>query len=321
MRNKVCIGVDISKTKFDAHSQTPIDRRRSGVFQNQEEGFELFLRWLKKAEGSLHVCMESTGIYSQALARFLYARGIEVSVINPARSKHYARALGLRSKTDAVDAAMLARFAEERAPRPWSPPPAEIGALQESIRRIDQLKADLKRERNRAENLPLGMVDSLRRHESFLVDEIARLEQEQAQLLRKCPTLQKDMQLLCSIPGIAEQTALRLLVLFRAHSFQSARQAAAFIGVTPRHVESGSSLHPRSRISKAGDAELRRALFMPARSAKIYNPLLKPWAEQLNQRGLAAKAVTAACMRKLIHIAFGVLKHQQPFNENWAFTH
>ena len=124
--------------------------------------------------------------------------------------------------------------------------------------------------------------------------------------------------MLISIPGVAELTAARLLAEIQdVRRFESARQLAAYAGVTPRQFTSGTSVHGKSRMSKMGNVHLRKHLYMPAMVAKRCNPIIQEFCERLKERNKLPKVVIGAAMRKLLHIAYGILKSEQPFDPDF----
>ncbi len=131
--------------------------------------------------------------------------------------------------------------------------------------------------------------------------------------------LKAQSELLDSIPGIAETTAALLLAeITDIKQYRSARQVAAYAGLVPRERQSGSSVRGRTRLSKIGNARLRRALYFPAITALRCSPFFQRWAEGLQQRGKSKMSVIGAAMRKLVHLAYGVLKTGKPFDPQWA---
>ena len=315
------LGLDVAKAKFDA-ALLQDSRTHHRQFPNTAAGFTALQRWLwGLATQPLHACMEATGSYGEALALFLHQQGVAVSVVNPARIKAFAQSELLRTKTDQVDAALIARFCAAHQPPRWTPPPPERRQLQALVRRIDSLKAMRQQECNR---LDLEAADSLVRTSltenlAHLEGQIATLQQQVRAHIHAHPTLCHQAQLLQSIPGIGETTAHKLLAeVPLLGQYRSARQAAAYAGLSPRQRESGSSVHGKTRLSKVDNAAVRRALYLPAVVAQRANPLLRVFAQRLLAAGKPKMAVVGAVMRKLLHQAHGVLKHNQPFDPNYA---
>ena len=331
MTTASALGLDVAKRKFDAvllcHGRT-----HHRLFPNNLTGFAELLRWLRDRTAShaqsvaspLPACLESTGTYGDALALFLHRQGVHVSVVNPARIKAFAQSEFSRTKTDRADAALIARFCVAHQPPPWTPPPLEHRQLQALVRRRDALHAMRQQERNRLdlETTDSLLRESLRQHLEHLDQQLRQLQAQLRAHLRVHPALQHQAELLQSIPGIGQLTALKLLteapLLGR---YRSARQAAAYAGLSRRQRQSGSSVHGRTRLSKTGNAALRRALYLPAVVALRANPLLRVFAARLLAAGQPKMAVVGAVMRKLLHQAHGVLKHNRPFDPNYVPAH
>lgn len=322
MTTQATLGIDIAKRKFDAVLLQD-GRTHHRQFANTVTGFQQLETWLHNhATAPMHAGLEATSRYGDALALFLHQRGVCVSVINPARTHAFAKSELARTKTDKADAALIARFIAAHRPPAWTPPPPEQRQLQAWVRRLDALQAMRQQERNRLdlEDATSVLRPSLDAHLKHLDDQLHQLQHQLRQHLRAHPALQQRCALLQSIPGIGECTALKLLAELPSPSCHTARQAAAYAGLCPRQRDSGSSVHGKTRLSKTGNARLRKALYLPAVVAMHYNPILREFAQRLLERGKPKMAVVGAVMRKLLHQAFGVLKHGQPFNPNYALT-
>jgi transposase len=313
------LGLDVAKATFDA-ALLQDGRTHHRQFPNSAAGFTALHRWLEAlATMPIHACAEATGSYGEALALFLHQQGVRVSVVNPARIKAFANSELLRTKTDRVDAALIARFGAAHQPRPWTPPPLAQRQLQALVRRLESLKAMRQQERNRLDLEPAdSLLDtSLTQHLAHLDRQIATLQQQVRTHVQSHPTLCHQAQLLQSIPAIGETTAHKLLAeVPLLGQYRSARQAAAYAGLSPRQRQSGSSVHGKTRLSKVGNAAVRRALYLPAVVALRANPLLRVFAQRLLAAGKPKMAVVGAVMRKLLHQAHGVLKHNRPFDPN-----
>jgi transposase len=267
--------------------------------------------------------MEATGTYSEALALYLHDSGQMVSVLNPAIIKAYAQSHLSRTKTDKVDATLIARFCAERKPAQWHPLPREVHDLQALVRRLESLLEMQQMEINRLEaGISAQEVRaSLEAHLVFLALEIARTEKLIRSAIDDHPSLREQRELLISIPGIGETTAARFLAeILDVKLYKSARQLAAFAGLVPRLHESGSSVKRKARLSKIGAPRLRKALYFPAIAAIKYNPYIKAMSLRLRERGLCPMQIIGAAMRKLVHLAYGVLKSGRPFDPALAKT-
>lgn len=292
---------------------------------NTSGGHAALLDWAIRVTGAtaaeLHIVLEATGVYHDAVATFLHDAGCRVSVVNPLQVKRFAESLGVRTKTDRHDGLVLALFGEARQPAAWTPPPADIRQLKALLGRLAALEQDHTRERNRletarAEPAPDAVLVSLQTMLDALAAEIARLYRQIDDHLDSHPEIKEQRALLASIPGIGEKLSLWFLALLRGQTFGSARQAAAFLGLVPVECQSGSSVLKRPRLSKAGNPRWRARLFLPAIIATRCNPLVRTHYQRLIAVGKSKMSAIGAAMRKLVHIAFGVLKHQKPFNPN-----
>jgi transposase len=311
------LGIDVSKLKFDACLIRANGKLRHRAFPNSPSGFSQLSAWLEKHEATqVHACLEATGVYGDSLATYLYDAGHTVSVLNPAVIKAYAESRLSRAKTDKADSTLIAQFCAERHPPAWQPLPAEIRELQALSRRLDSLGEIRQMEANRLEVAGTEAVkESLSGHLAYLDEEIVRTQQLIRSHIERHPGLRKQRDLLLSIPGIGETTAAKLLgEILDVKLYTGARQLAAFAGLAPRLHESGSSVRKRARLSKAGAPRLRKALYFPAISAIKYNPYVKDLSERLRARGKCPMQVIGAAMRKLVHLAYGVLKSGKPFD-------
>jgi len=211
-------------------------------------------------------------------------------------------------------------------PRFGTPPTPEIRELHALIARLDAVEADLRREQNRQEQAevvprPTPVAESLQPHIDFLKAEATRLQTALQDHIDRHPGLRQDRDRLLSIPAVGEKTAQRWVAVLRSRPFPSADQATAFLGLVPIECPSGSSLHRRPRLSKAGAPRIRAALYRAAVVATRYNPPIRTWYERLLARGKAKRAALGAAMRKLVQLAFGVLKHQKPYQADWTPAH
>lgn len=309
------LGVDISKDSF--HVELAINNKlRHRRFANRKEGFAELRAWLGKHKTTaVHACLEATGPYSEALALYLHEHGHTVSIVNPAQIKAFGQSELLRNKDDRPDAGLIRRFCEKQQPAGWTPPPAAVRALQALTRHLDNLLETKQQQLNRLETATTKEVrQSLRKLVAHLEAEIKRTEQRINDHVERHPELQQQCQLLESIPGIGKRTATRLLAEIEDIShYKSARQVAAYAGLTPRNNRSGT-LRGQTRLSKTGNARVRKALFLPAMVAKQHNPIVRRFCQRLAGHGKNKMQLVGAAMRKLIHIAFGVLKSGKIFD-------
>lgn len=328
------IGIDVSKKKLDILwlKDVVTGKAKSRVIDNTPAGHKALLVWAQQQTGealeTIHFILEATGIYHEALAYALYQAGTKVSVVNPAQVRDYAKSLGSRNKTDQKDCMVLARYGVTQTPRLWQPEPEAVRTLKALIGRINAVEKDIQREKNRLEKAQVAgvmeeVVTSIQTVLGQLEKEKARLEALIDDHMDQHPDLKRDRQLLESIPGVGPVISRYMIAVIRSRSFLSASQCAAYIGVVPVHHESGTSVRGRPRLSKAGDATLRAKLYMAAVVCIQYNPDIQRQYKRLLKNGKTKMSALCAAMRKLVHICFGVLKHQiryqaQPCSEACA---
>jgi len=322
------IGVDVSKRKLDVACLDGRGKIKSRVFGNDVAGHAAFGRWLLErgtTPAATHLCLESTGPYSEAPAIALADAGWRVSVVNPARVKAFAGSELQRNKTDRADAALLARFCARMQPEPWQPPPLAQRQLRALVDRLQALKDMHLQESNRLEGLDVAgqetQVKSIHEHLAWLQERIDALQRQIDDHIDSNPSLKNDAALMRSIPGIGDTTAAKVLAyLGDLRRFSSAKALAAFIGVTPRQRLSGTSVRGRTMMSRVGHGHMRKALFMPAMVALRHNPAIKAFGDRLRTNGLARKAVVGASMRKLAHLLFAVVTSGRPFEPRYGLS-
>lgn len=310
-------GIDISKLKFDVTLLLENEKERHKTFSNNKDGFKALEIWLQHLGAKdAHVCLEATGSYAEKVSLFLHEQGHKVSVVNPARIKAYAKSEKVRVKTDKVDSGIIARFCRSQRLSAWVPPSLEERQLRDLYRCLQNLLEDKTRLSNRMENLDAEKAsaeiwDSLL---GSIEEKIRDVEKQIETLLKEHKGLGDQVALLKTIPGVSQRTAVAILSeLPNIQTFDTAKEAAAFAGLTPTIRQSGTSLSGKGSLSKVGNAQLRKALFMPTLVAKRYNPAVEKFCNRLAVKGKAKMVVIAAGMRKLLHIIFGVLKNKKPF--------
>lgn len=317
------LGIDVSKTTLDVALIKDERKPRHKVFANTAAGHQQILGWLSDngAAQPVHACLEATGTYSEAAALALHEAGHTVSMVNPAQVYHFAQTTLSRTKTDKVDAQTMARFCQMYRPPVWTPPVPQIRTLQALVRRLDCLLEMQTTEKNRLAAGPASgeVSTSLETVLAFLEAEIAAIQGQIYEHIDSHPDLKGKRDLLTSIPGIAHTSAAALLAeLGDVAQFTASRQVAAFAGLAPKIRQSGSSVRGRSVLSKRGSPRLRHSLYFPAMTALRFNPLVKALGERLKAKGKAKMLILGAAMRKLLVIAYGVLKSGKPFDPNFA---
>lgn len=310
------LGIDVAKAKLDCAIRLADGKFKHRVVDNNQKGFAHLSDWLSKHDATCaHVCMEATGVYWEAVAEYLANRGMTVSVINPAQIKAFGTSRLVRTKTDKVDAKLIAEFCFERHPEPWQAPSPSEQALRALVLRLDSLQAMKTQEGNRLEVARDIVKADIVSHIAWLDKEIKSLIKKIHDHLNSDPDMRNKQELLDSIPGLGERT-IALLLAFSMHPgrFASARQAAAYAGLDPRQHESGSSVKGKPRMSKIGHSILRKALYMPAMVTLYKTAWGGVFRERLAASGKPPKLIIGAMMRKLVQVAYGVLKSGNSFN-------
>lgn len=319
MNTNTTLGVDMAKRKFDA-ALLHEGKFKSGKFENSLPGFQQLLEWLTRSGvPKPHVCLEATGGYGEALAIFLIANGYTVSVVNPRRIKGFGESVMARSKTDKLDAKLIARFCQALEPTPWTPPSDEIRELQALVRRYDDLMNLRGQEGNRLLETHASVRPSIEATLVFLDKQLNAVQAMIDAHLERHAALRQSCDLLLTIPGVGIGLASRFLAeVGDINRFRNARQIAAFVGLNPRLKESGDSVRGRPKLSKMGSASLRKALYMPALTAMRFNPVLAALRTRLLAVGKPKMVAVGAVMRKLVHLMYGVLKSGVPFDPELA---
>jgi transposase len=317
--SKTPLGIDVAKLKLDVALMIG-EKVLVKKFDNSMKGFKLLLGWLASLHvEDVHACLEATGPYGEAIAEFLYEQGHRVSIVNPFQIKSFAQSNLKRNKTDQADARTIAAFCLKMDPEDWQPMSPEAKQLRDLTRRIEALERMLLAETNRRENSPATTRPSIDRMVKTLKKEIDNVQQLIKDHIDNNPDLKQQSKLLQSIPGIGEKTATLLLGEVDFRQIKSARSLAAQAGVTPRQFRSGTSLN-KTKLSKLGNKRIRRALYFPAISALQCNAIIKQFAQRLEKSGKTPMQRVCAAMRKLLHIVYGVIKHNRPFDPTLAFS-
>jgi len=295
----------------------PADR-----FANDLGGRKALVKRLRSFKRPVYACLEATGSYFLGIAIALSKeKDMRVMVANPRIIKDFARAMNRRSKTDAVDAGVIALYAEKAEFVSWEPPSERLLELRNISRRIDSLTETKAAEKCRLHaHLASGAKRSV--VERDIVDHIKSIEKRIAVLRKEALLIIKSDAALCeryrlllSIPGVGEITAVRLIAeLALMPACLSVRQWVAYAGLDPAAHESGTSIRRPGRTSKAGNVRLRGALFIAALVAARCNPVVRAFASNLESRNKKRIQALVAVMRKLLHAIWGMFRHNSVFN-------
>jgi transposase len=307
------VGIDIASQKFDVAVWKGGTSYKTKVFPNTPKGFNAFHAWLQPF-GECHICMEATGAYSEPLATFVADAGYAVSVENPARIKSFSRSELNRNKTDKGDAQMIARYCSQHCPALWQPTPLNERKLRALVNRLKSLLEMKQMEENRLDTADAVVQPSIRKVIAALNEQIAETRYAINSHIDNDPGLKKNRKLLESIPGIAGVLSSTILAYMGDMSrFSSSKAVVAWTGLNPMQQESGL-WKGKSRISKMGNSVMRKSLYMPAIVAMQWNPAVKALRERMEKQHKSGKVVVCAAMKKLLQLAYGVLKSGRPFD-------
>jgi transposase len=315
-------GVDVSQESLDVAARTEGAEPRTAQFANTSAGHRHLIKWLTKGGRCARVVLESTGVYSLDVALALHAAPrLEVMVVNPRAARKFADACLQRSSTDTTMAVALREYAARMECVPWTPPSAVVRELRAITRRVAALTQEKTRELNRLHaagasvDTPAVVCHDVAVNVRHLQRRIAELERHAVALVTADSALDAVYQRLLSVCGIAETTALQLLgELLVLPADMTARQWVAHSGLDVRHVNSGTSVHKVPRISKQGNAHLRRILYMPALVAIRHEPHVRAFYDHLLAAGKLPMQAVIAVMRKLLHAIWGMLKTNTDFD-------
>ena len=310
------LGIDVSKKTIDCAVRLADGKFKHKKVSNDAAGFRAVSVWLKQlSDVAPHVCMEATGVYFEKCAEYFSDEGYSVSVVNPVCIKRYGQAKLMRTKTDKADAKLIAMYCHEQSPEAWQAPAPAERVLRAYVMRLESLLSMKTQESNRLDVAREAIQPGIQEHLDWLEAEITKLRKLIRDHIDDDPDLRNRKDLLDTIPGVGDGTIAALLAYSMHHGrFDNVRKVVAFAGLDPRIRESGTSVSNKPIISRYGHAHLRKLLYMPA----IVTLHKTEWGKQFRQRleanGKKGKLVICAMMRKLIHVAFGVLKSGKPFD-------
>jgi transposase len=316
-------GIDVSHKELVIVVSVKGKAHKAKTFENTASGHKAIIQLLSKLKLKSRVCIEATGVYHFDLAVALSrAEGIEVMVINPKASHNFAKVLMKRSKTDAIDAEILAIYCERMPFEAWQRPADENIALRAIARRVaalTKLKTQTKNQLHAlkaTEETPVLVIEYTEELIEVLDKQIQVHRDSAVKLIQQHDELVEAFALITGIKGIAAASAVQMLgELMILPKNMSAKQWVAYAGLDPRQFESGSSVAKKTRISKAGNKFVRRALYMPALVATCHEPHIKGYyAHMVKDNGLKKIQAVCAVMRKLLHAIHGMLKAKKEFD-------
>ena len=317
------VGVDVSKKSLAIAILAEDGFVLIEDFSNNKSGFQKIMQKIEKLGYTEPVFgCEATGVYHEVFTRTIFDAGFDIAVINPRHIKHETEAQGIKSSTDHADAKVIAYRLSRGIDRFWHPRDMGNVPLRNLTRRREQLKEQVKSEKNRRDRFNDGPCRrSLERSIEFLKKEKAGIEDEMKKLIRSDEETTVDMSLATSIPGVGFIVATSFLGrIGDATRFRSGDAIASFLGVCARQKISGSSVN-RSYMSRRGDAVVRRNLYMGALSACRIDSVYQDYYQGMRERGKSHKEAIVAVMRKMIRALYAVLRDRVPFsNERYGLN-
>jgi transposase len=301
------VGIDVSKDRLDVHVRPTGE---AFAVARDGEGLASLVDRLKPLAPRL-VAVEATGGFEVTVAAAIGGAGLPLAVVNPAQVRHYAQALGRRAKTDAIDAEVIARFAEATHPEPRPLRDEETQALAELVTRRRQIITMMVAERQRASRLPKRLKRSCERVVRVLEKELAALDQDIDTTVRGSPAWREKEDLLASVPSVGPITARSLIADLPELGTLDRRKIASLVGVAPFTRQSGR-WQGKSFIG-GGRPNVRAVLFVATMSAVRHNPIIRAFRERLLAQGKPKMVVMVACMRKLLTILNAILRDQKPW--------
>ena len=306
---EITVGIDVSKAGLDVHVHPSGESFAAG---NDEAGVAELVERLGRLEGLLRIGIEASGRYERLAVAELAAAGLPVVVLNPAQVRHYAQAIGLKAKTDPIDARLIALFMEAVRPEARPMPDAQTTELAALMQRRRQLVAMLVTEKMRRQQASPGLVrTSLARIVTALEGDLKDLDRHIDTTVRGTPVWRDKEDLLASVPGIGKTIARTLLAEMPELGSLSPKQIAALAGLAPYTRQSGK-WRGRSFIG-GGRTAVRTALFMGALVAARYNPTLKVFRDRLLAKGKPKLVALIATARKLLVILNAIIRDRKPW--------
>lgn len=318
METKLTVGIDISKDSFDVALPLPGKEAYQHLkFNNTLAGFKKLCTQLPATS---HCVMEASGVYYLPLAVYLHQQGLPVSVVNPLTIKRFAQMRLMRAKTDKKDAAIIADYGQVEKPVLWQPRAEHMLQMQQMQALQDNLTGQLTRLKNQQKTFKSSGVENKFAHHLLVLEinhvqkQIALLQQE---LVRLTQQFHQDLfKRLQSIKGIGKKAAMTLILISDGFSrFDNSKQLCAYLGLSPRVFESGTSVKGKAKICKMGMSRMRKLLYLCAMRARSCNKACKEMFERLKERGKNGKLALIAIANKLLRQAFAIGKSQMSYTE------
>ena len=319
------VGIDVSKKSLDAAIWQSGKKYRHVKLANSASGIAALLDWAKKTAGDeaqIGFCMESTGDYHLDAAMYFTEVGHHVSVVNPARIKYFGLENGRLTKTDKADSKLIAEYARDRSPAAWPMRDETMRRLLRLSRRRQQLVMMIGIEDNRREcpqAIGQECLDSIKKLLKTLRAELRQVDAALALLIQNDPVLKEKSDLIRSLRPLGHASVLAILAeMPPVEEVASASSYAAAAGVQSTSKKSGENQRESARMSKAGQKIPRQILYMPTLTMIRSVPEVKALYDRLRERGRKHDQAMVACIRKVLMILYGVLRHKTPFKSRLA---
>lgn len=310
--NDNCVGIDVAKDKLDVFITA---HEKLITIPNDPLGHRQLLKLLKESS-STRICLESTGGLERTLVKTLISRKFEVSVVNPRQIRDFAKAAGKLAKTDAIDARVIAMFAQRMQPRITVPLSKTQQKLKDLAARRRQLSADIVREQNRlGSTYDKEVRRMIEKMIKLLQKQMETLETKIKAVIQSDDLMQRRSGILTSVPGIGPASVGVLIAELPELGTLNRKQIARLIGVAPTNRDSGTLRGKRT--TGGGRGHIRNALYMPTIVAKLHNPKIKPFYDRLVSAGKPKLVALIAAMRKLITIINKMIKEGNLWDENY----
>lgn len=305
----VFVGIDVAKDRLDVHL---FPAGQAFALPRDGDGIAALVERLTPLAPNL-IVLEATGGFETVVAAALAGAALPLAVVNPRQIRDFSRAIGRLAKTDALDAEVIARFAEAVRPPVRPLPDADRVALADLVARRRQIIAMITAEANRQRTAAPGIARRIACHLDWLNQELADTDRDLDQGVRRMPAWQEAADLLTSVPGVGPVLSRVLLAELPELGTLDRRSIAALVGIAPMNQDSGT-MRGRRRI-RGGRSGVRSALYMAALVAARHNPTIRAFYQRLLARGTAKKAALVACMRKLLVMLNAILRSGQPWRD------
>ena len=307
-RVTTCVGIDVSKDRLDAYV---LPSGEAFAVARDGKGLESLVERLAALDVSL-IVLEATGGFETTVAAALAGAGLPLAVVNPRQIRSFAKALGKLAKTDAIDAEVIALFADKVRPQVRPLPTADARALGERVVRRRQIVEMIGMEANRRSHATDNrLARTIDRHLAFLEKELAAVDADIDTDVRASPAWRETEDLLSSVPGVGPVTARTLIAELPELGDLDRRKLAALVGVAPFNRDSGA--WRGHRMISGGRTSVRNVLYMATLSAIRHNPVVSATYRRLVNRGRPKKVAIIACLRQLLTILNAIVRTKSPW--------